>query len=227
MIQSYILRRALLLIAIVVITALIVAPLAGGYAVLYTTAGAQFVLRHLPQRFGGVTLAIEGFSGTVAGGLHVERVEIDHALVHLTFKDISGRVTVAPLLLQTLRVPTASVGSAFIQVRHRAHPPPPSPPAFLPRGMLISVEDAHVREVKLTVYNGAHLELSGLSGAAVVRHEAIRVFQSEGLLDGMHVTASGELLAKDPLGIQAKAHLDWHPPGQPAYVVDGSGRGDL
>ncbi len=227
MIQTYILRRALLLIAIVVITTLILAPLAGGYAVLYTTTGAQFVLRHLPQRFGGVTLAIEGFSGTVAGGLHVERVEIDHELVHLTFKDIAGRVTVAPLLLQTVRAPTATIGSAFIQVKHRTHPPTPSPPSFLPRGMLISVEDAHVREVKLTVYNGAHLEVGGLTGAAVLRHEAIRIFQADGLLDGMHVSASGELLAKDPLGIQAKAHLDWHPPGQPAYVADGTGRGDL
>ena len=227
MIQTFILRRALLLIAIVVVVALIVAPLAGGYAVLYTAGGAQWVVNHLPHRLGGVTLEITGLRGTVAGGLHVDRVEIDHELVHLTFQDITGHVAVAPLLLQTVRAPHASIADALIEVKRRVHPPIPSPPSFLPRWLLISAEDARVAQVRLKVYNGAHLEVSGLTAAAVIRHEAIRVFQADGLLDGMRVSALGELQAKDPLGIVAKGHLDWHPQGQPAYVFDATARGDL
>jgi translocation and assembly module TamB len=226
-IQTFILRRALLFIGIVLITTLILAPLLIGWSVLYTTAGAQFVVRHLPRHMAGITLDIVGLTGTVADGLHVERVEIDHELVHLKFTDIAGRAALAPLLLQTIRVPHASIASAEITVKRRVHPPTPSPPGFLPRWLLISAEDMQVKQVTLSVYNGAHLEVTDLSGAAVLRHATIRLFQATGLMEGAHVSATGELLAQDPLGLQAKAHLDWHPAGQPAYVLDGIARGDL
>ena len=72
------------------IVTLIVGPIVLVWAGLYTTRGAQFIVRHLPHRLGGVTLDIVGLSGTVADGLHVERVEIDHELVHLKFTDVSG-----------------------------------------------------------------------------------------------------------------------------------------
>ena len=227
MIQTFILRRALLFIGIVLITTLMLAPLLIGWSVLYTTAGAQFVVRHLPRHMAGITLDIVGLTGTVADGLHVERVEIDHELVHLKFTDIAGRASLAPLLLQTIRVSHASVATAEITVKRRVHPPTPSPPGFLPRWLLINAEDVQVRRVALSVYNGAHLEVTDLSGAAVLRHATIRFFQAVGLLDGAHVSATGQLLAQDPLGLQAKAHLDWHPAGQPAYVLDGTARGDL
>jgi translocation and assembly module TamB len=226
-IQTFILRRALLFIGIVLVTALIAGPLLIGWSVLYTTAGAQFVVRHLPRHMAGITLDIVGLTGTVAGGLHVERVEVDHELVHLKFTHISGSAALAPLLLQTIRVPHAAVASAEITVKRRVHPPTPSPPGFLPRWLLISAEDLQVRQVSLSVYNGAHLNVTDLSGAAVLRHESIRFFQASGLLEGAHVSATGQLLAQDPLGLQAKAHLDWHPDGQPAYVLDGTARGDL
>jgi translocation and assembly module TamB len=61
----------------------------------------------------------------------------------------------------------------------------------------------------------------------VVRHRSIRFFQAQGVLGGAHVSAIGELLALDPLGMQVKGHLDWQPSGQPAYVLDGSAHGDL
>jgi hypothetical protein len=131
-------RRVLLALGSVLIVTLIVAPLVILWSALYTTSGAQFIVRHLPRRMAGVELEIVGLSGTVADGLHVERVEIDHELVHLKFEDIEGRVTLAPLLLQTLRVPHASVGRAEIQVKRRVQPPTPSPPQFLPRWLLIS-----------------------------------------------------------------------------------------
>jgi len=226
-IQTFILRRALLFIGILLITTLILAPLLIGWSVLYTSGGAQFVVRHLPRHMAGITLDIVGVTGTVADGLHVERVEIDHELVHLKFTDIAGRAALAPLLLQTIRVPHASVATAEITVKRRAHPPTPSPPGFLPRWLLINAEDLQVRQVSLSVYNGAHLELADLSGAAVLRHESIRFFQATGLMQGAHVSATGQLSAQDPLGLQGKVHLDWHPAGQPAYVLDGTARGDL
>jgi len=226
-IQRLILRQALLLIATVFIVTLIVAPVVLVWAGLHTTSGAQFIVRHLPRRLGGVTLDIVGLSGTVADGLHVERVEIDHELVHLKFTDVSARVALAPLLLQHVRATSATVQRAEIQVKRRVHPATPSPPAFLPRWLLISADDAHVERATLSVYNGVRLEITSLTGAAVMRRLSIHFFQADGVLQGAHMSAIGELLAADPLGFQIKAHIDWHPDGQPAYILDGSARGDL
>jgi len=226
-IQTLILRRALLTIAVVVVVTLLVVPPLVVWGALYTESGAQFIVRHLPRHLGPVTLEIDGFSGSVAYGLHVERVVVDHELVHLTFDDIDARVALAPLLLQSIRVLEGHVGHADVQVRRRQHPSTPGPPSFLPRWMLIRADDAQIGRADLEVYSGAHLEVRNLHGAAVIRHSVIRVFQAEGLLASAHVSAAGELRAADPLGMTVKGHLDWHPQGQAAWVLDGSARGDL
>ena len=107
-------RRELLVFAWLTIAAAIIGPALLAWSVIYTSGGLQFVVRHLPHRFAGVQLDIVGVSGTVARGLAVERVEIDHELVHLKFEGIEGRVALRPLLLQTIRVRHGSVASALI-----------------------------------------------------------------------------------------------------------------
>jgi translocation and assembly module TamB len=221
------LRQGVLALASVLIVTLILGPLLLVWCALYTTAGAQFIVRHLPHQMAGVQLEIAGLSGTVARGLHVERVEIDQELVHLKFEDIEAHVALAPLLLQTIRATYGSVGRASIEVKRRVHPPTPSPPLFLPSWLLIVAEEAHVKRADLSVYNGFKLSVTEISAAAVIRHKSIRLFQAEGLLEGAHVSAIGELLATDPFGLDVKGHLDWQPPGQPQYLLDGSAHGDL
>ncbi len=220
-------RRLLLICACLLIAALIVGPLTLAWAVLYTESGVQFAVRHLPRRLGPVTLEIAGLSGTPARGLHVERVEVDHELVHLKFEHIDGQVALMPLLLQTIRVTHGTVQDAQVTVKQRTHPATPGPPSFLPRWLLISAEDAHVGRAALSVYNGFRMEVTDISGAAVVRHLSIRLFQASGVWAGAHLSALGELLATDPLGLRVQGHLDWHPAGQPPYVLDGSAQGDL
>jgi translocation and assembly module TamB len=220
-------RRLLLILACLLVFLLIVAPAVIIWSAVYTESGLKFVARHVPQRIGGVQLDIKGVTGTLASGVHVARVEIDHELVHLTFTDISGQVTLAPLLLQTIRVSTGHVGSALIQVKRRVHPSTPSPPVFLPRWLLISVEQGRVDQALLTVFNGVRLQARAISSAAVIRHTVIRFFQADGQLEGAHISGSGDLLAADPLGMEVKGRIDWRPAGQPAYTLSGSARGDL
>jgi translocation and assembly module TamB len=220
-------RRLLLILAGLVITAAIVAPAVLVWSALFTTAGLEFVVRHIPQQLGPVQLVIRGISGTVAGGLKVERVEIDHELVHLTFAGIEGRVALAPLMLQTIRVTRGSVASALIEVKHRTKPPTPGPPTFLPRWLMISAEEAHVGSATLTVYSGFRMAARDIVSAAVMRHSRIRFFQATATLEGAHVDAIGDLLAEDPLGLQVKGHVDWVPEGQPHWTLDGSARGNL
>ncbi|MGH8267680.1 MAG: translocation/assembly module TamB domain-containing protein, partial [Steroidobacteraceae bacterium] len=221
------LRRLLLATACLLILVLAVMPAALIVSAVYTTAGLRFIVAHLPQHLGPVRLTIVGVSGTIARGLHVERVEIDHQRVHLRFEGIDGRVALAPLLLQTIRSPEATVHRALIEVKRRTRPPTPSPLIFLPRWLLISAEHATVDDAVLTVPNGFRLEATHVSGAAVIRHSSIRFFDAQGQLGAAHVAAIGELRAADPLRIEAHGHLEWNPPGQPGWTVHGSARGDL
>jgi translocation and assembly module TamB len=220
-------RRLLLILACVLIFLVIAVPAAIIWSAVYTESGLQFVARHVPHRIGGVQLDISGVTGTLASGVHAERVEIDQELVHLTFTDIEGHVALAPLMLQTIRVHDGHVGNALIEVKRRIHPPTPSPPLFLPRWLLISVEEGHVDHALLTVFNGVRLQASNLSGAAVLRHRVIHFFQADGMLEDAHVSAIGDLRAADPLGMEVQGRIDWHPRGQPGYTLSGTGRGDL
>jgi translocation and assembly module TamB len=221
------LSRLLLSGACLLILVVVVAPVTLVCAALFTESGLQFLVRHLPGQLGPVHLTIVGVRGTVHSGLHVERVEIDHRLVHLTFEGISARVALRPLLLQTIRAPNASVERALIEVKRRTTPSMPGPPTFLPRWLLISVEHAQVGDAVVSVYNGFRMEMTNVSGAAVLRHSSIRIFRAEGQWQDAHLAATGELRATDPLGIEADGHLDWRLPGQPVWTAHGTARGDL
>lgn len=220
-------RRLLLILACALVLLVVAVPAVIIWSAVYTESGLQFVARHVPHHIGGVQLDISGVSGTLASGVHVERFELDHELVHLTVTGIDGQITLAPLMLQSIRVASGHVRSALIQVKRRIHPSTPSPPLFLPRWLLISIEQARVDQATLTVFNGVRLEARDLSGAAVIRHKVIRFFQADGRLEDAHISAIGELLAADPLGMEVKGRIDWRPAGQPAYTISGSARGDL
>ncbi|HYL01685.1 MAG TPA: translocation/assembly module TamB domain-containing protein [Steroidobacteraceae bacterium] len=224
-------RLVILFAACLLVLVIVVVPATLIGAAVFTEPGLKFLVRHIPQRFGSgpgaVRLVITGVTGTLARGVHAERVEIDHELVHLTFEGIDGRVALAPLLLQTIRSPDARVHSALIEVKRRTRQVPPSPPVFLPRWLLISAEHTVVDEGVLTVYNGVRLEATHITTAGVLRHRSIRFFQAQGNLGDARVDAIGELTAREPLGIEGEGHIEWKPAGQPAWRVDGSGRGDL
>jgi translocation and assembly module TamB len=220
-------RRLLLALAVLVVITVMAVPAALVWSALFTSSGLQFVVRHLPQQLGPVRLTITGVSGTVARGLTIERVEIEHDLVHLTLTGIEGRVALRPLVLQTIRVAHGKVQDAVIEVKRRTRPSTPGPNNFLPAWLIINVEDGQVGRARLSVYTGFHLEADDVRAAAVIRQHYIRFFSAEGRLEDAHVAALGTLRATDPLGMEVKAHLDWTPAGQPTWTVAGSARGDL
>jgi len=220
-------RRILLALAVLIVITAVAAPAVLLWSALFTSGGLQFVLRHLPQQLGPVRLTITGVSGTVSRGLTIERVEIEHEVVHITLTGIEGRVALRPLVLQTIRVAHGRVQNALIEVKRRTKPSIPGPTNFLPAWLIINVEDGQVGTAKLTVYTGFHLEADDVRTAALLRQHYIRFYSAEGKLEDAHVNALGTLRATDPLGMEVKAHLDWTPAGQPPWTVAGSARGDL
>src|SRR5215469_10738957 len=220
-------RRLLLALAVLIVITAVAAPAVLVWAALFTSGGLQFVIRHIPQQLGPVRLTITGVSGTVSRGLTIQRVEIEHDLVHITLTGIQGRVALRPLVLQTIRVAHGKVENALIEVQRRTKPSVPGPTNFLPAWLIINVEDGQVGSAKLAVYNGFHLEVDDIRAAAVIRQHYIRFFSAEGRLEDAHVHTLGTLRATDPLGMDLKVHLDWTPEGQPPWTVAGSARGDL
>ena len=220
-------RRLLLLSAAFLILVAIAVPTAIVYYVVFTESGLKFIVRHVPHEIGGVHLDIVNAGGTIAHGIHAERVEIDHHLVHLRFEGIQGHVALAPLLWQTIRSPDAYVRSAYIRVKRRTKPPTPSEPVFLPRWLIISAEQTRVGTAVLVVPNGNRLEATELVGAAVLRHRTIRFFEAQGQMGDTHIAAIGELHAADPLQLDVDGRINWSPDGQPAWTVVGTAKGDL
>src|SRR6516164_4644174 len=220
-------RRILLALAVLIVITAVAAPAVLLWSALFTSDGLQFVLRHLPHQLGPVRLTITGVSGTVSRGLTIERLEIEHEVVHITVTGIEGRVALRPLVLQTIRVAHGKVQNALIEVKRRTKPSIPGPTNFLPAWLIINVEDGQVGSAKLTVYTGFHLEADDVRTAALLRQHYIRFYSAEGRLDNAYLNALGTLRATDPLGMEVKAHLDWTPAGQPPWTVAGTARGDL
>ncbi|MBV8854930.1 MAG: hypothetical protein JOY91_16075, partial [Sinobacteraceae bacterium] len=116
-------RRILLVICALLILAAIAIPAAGFYYFAFTENGLRFLVAHLPHRLGDVQVEISAPAGTLAHGLSIGRLEIDHQLVHLQLTDIRGRVELLPLMLQTIRTDGATIGRLVIQAKHRTRPP--------------------------------------------------------------------------------------------------------
>src|SRR5262249_14721017 len=104
-------RRLLLLIAGVLVLMAVALPTAAGYSLAFTPGGFQFIGSRIPHQVAGVGIEVINPTGTVAKGIRVEQVDIDHHLVHLTVRDLRARVELLPLLLQTIRTQGASIDS--------------------------------------------------------------------------------------------------------------------
>jgi translocation and assembly module TamB len=223
-------RRLLLAISGLLILLAVAVPTAAFYYIVFTESGLQFVLRQIPHKIAGTTLDIVNVKGTIAHGITAERVEIDHRLVHLRFEGISGRVSVLPLLWQTITAHEAIVKSAFIQVRRSNRPSDGRPLVFLPQWMLITADRTHIGSAVVIAPNGVRIEGHDIVASGVVRHRTIRIFGADLMMGDAHITAFGALHGRRPpqlLGIDGEGKIDWTPSGQPAWNLSASAHGDL
>jgi hypothetical protein len=139
-------RRWIIVAAALAVLVLLALPIWALYYAAFTEPGLQLVAGLIPHRVGGVEIRTVGVRGTAAYGVHLDLLEIDQERVHLRFEGIEGRVALAPLLLQTLRVPDARVARALIEIRHRDHPGRPTPWHFLPYWLEIRADRVRIAE---------------------------------------------------------------------------------
>jgi translocation and assembly module TamB len=222
-------RRFLLLATALFVLLAIGLPCAATYTVLYTQSGLRFVARHLPRRFGNVGVRVEGVSGTIAGGAHAARVEIDQERVHLLIRGISTRVRLEPLLWQTVVAPDTTIDSVEVEVKRQTSPPSGSPhaPQFLPQWLTIHIGHADIGSALVVIPNGTRITGTQISGSAVLRHRDIRFYHAQLQMGEVHFAVAGSLHASEPLRLAAKGQVTWQPRGQPVWKLTASAAGDL
>jgi len=200
--------------------------LAALYFLSFTPRGLQLLVAQLNGEVGPVQVELQGASGTLAHGLHIDRLVIDHQRVHIEIEDVSGVVAILPLAWQTIRVPELRAQSLLIKLLP-ATEQAPSVPQFLPPFMRIMADRVEVQRWRLIPTHGAELESTAVSAAAAVYPDRVRLFA--GALDfrGVHLRASGEVRAASPLGLAGDLHADAQPPGKPPWTVNGRFEGNL
>src|SRR5208282_2305200 len=111
--------RRLLHLCWIVPIALLLLPLAALYYLAYTQSGLGVVAAHLNGRVGWLDIQLRGVSGTLAHGLHVDSLVIDHRRAHIEIDDLSGRLAILPLAWRTIRVPQLHMGRLLVHALPR------------------------------------------------------------------------------------------------------------
>jgi translocation and assembly module TamB len=220
-------RRWVIFGVAAVVLLLLAAPLVALYYAAFTEEGLAFVVSRIPHRVANANLSITGARGTIARGMHVDRVEIDHERVHLRFENIDGRIRLAPLILQTLRSPDLKIGNVLVEIRPRKTPIVRYEPRFLPRGLKIQADAITVSTGALVLQSGRRYDLSQVRASGVASAKTIRFYKAEGSWESWRIETAGKLKAADPMKIDGSARLNWRIQGQPPWVIAATMQGNL
>jgi translocation and assembly module TamB len=219
-------RRLFIIIAAVTVFVLGV-PGALLYYAAFTEAGLQFIVSHVPKQIGRMKLTLGKASGTVVRGVKIDRIVIDQERVLIELEGVAGRISLAPLMWQTIYSPDLTAERAFVQVRRRLTPLPKRTPRFLPPGLSIRVDRAFIKSASLVATNGRRFDGTDVQTSGVARHRTIRFFEASFVMDAMRISGSSTLRAADPMQLEVDARTLIRMTGQPVWILAGTGSGDL
>ncbi len=220
-------RRKLLIAAAIFGVSFIALPLALLTWITYTESGLAFALGQLPPKIGRTELQLEGVQGTLASGLEVAVVEIEHPRSHLRFEGVRGKLSLLPMIYGTIRAEHIDVDTALIEVRPRIEPLVPYEPRFLPRLLRVVGERVNVGVTTIISPNGYTNEFRDLSIVGTASHKTIRVYDLVGGWNNLHATANGVVRAAAPMQLEGDARVRLVFDGQPEWQATANFAGDL
>jgi len=220
--------RRLLHTSWILVLALVLLVAGAIYYAGWTESGLQRLTALASRQLGPVTLSIVGARGTLHGGVHVDQVEVDHQRVRVIARDVDARVTLLPLLWQTIRLSRLDIGDVYIQVLPHTGPPgEPWEPHFLAGLLNIEVAKLKVGHAELVAPGGTTLEATQLHAAAEVGAKEIRVFDSTLNYSGFEIRSAGTVHATRSLRMQGEIRLSSAAEVQPAWLANAHIDGDL
>jgi translocation and assembly module TamB len=195
----------------------------------YTPAGLKTVAKALNRQIGPVTLHIEGASGTLAYGVHLDRLIIDHRRVHLEIDNASGMLAILPLAWRTLSVPYVHADSLLIRVLPHVDDGSFWEPHFLPPLTQIEAHSAFVERWRLITPSGQTFDTTHVQAVGTILPRIIHVYS--GALDYndvVHVQMSGDVLAARSTGLTGVLHFASAQLGTlPPWTVNARVAGDM
>ncbi len=211
-----------------VLLALVLVSVSGSlYFLAYTEAGLQAVTQRL-GRIGATTVRIEGATGTLARGVHVDVIDVDHPRAHTRLENVRARLSLPALLWRTIAVSRLEAARALVEVRPgRPRTGPPTPMRFLPYGLTIDSDDVRIASGTLVLISGRRYDATALEGATTLVPKRLTIYRSALTVDDLRMTGVGALLAADPLRLEGDVHMDYRPGSQPQWLANAHVSGDL
>jgi hypothetical protein len=182
--------------------------LAALYFLAYTPRGLAIVVGQFNGQLGPVRVQVQGATGTLARGVHIEHLIIDHRRAHIELDDVAGRVSMLPLAWQTVRVPQLRVAHLLVHALPDPTVRPPQAPHFLPPLTQVLLNHIVIDQWQLITTNDVELDASEVRTVGVVYPDLIRLYDARLTYRAVHLRAGGELLASAPLGLNGNVHLD-------------------
>jgi translocation and assembly module TamB len=217
-----------LLLPIVLLTLTAIAALAALVTVMHSESALQFIVRQLPERFGSIErLVVKDVSGTLAKGVRIGSLEVEHDLVGIRVTGLAFRVAPLPLVWQSIEVRGFDLQELRIEQRVRDRPPPDRTPRFLPGLLSIWTEDARIHRTVIQPVEGKPVELRDAILSGTLYGKVARIRRAELALADLQVTAQGLLTADDPLDLEGSATATFTPAQGPRWVIVASIDGDL
>ncbi len=220
------LRKKILL---AVLALLLLLPTAGLYFVASTASGLRFVARQLEGTRGSITLNIGAVEGTLADGFKVESLHVQHRRADVQVAGVVGKIRLWPLLTRRhVSLESLEIRSAAVQLlRDNDDSEPTGAFRFLPATLSVDADSVQVGSVGLTLISGRTLQATAAAGALQILPSRISITGGRMDWQGMHLAATGRVLAARPVGLEGKGAIDWEPEGQPAWHFDTEFDGDL
>lgn len=196
--------RRLRILLLILLAPLVIASLAIVW-LCYTAAGLQFALRqlnHVPD----LAVQVQGVTGRLAGPLHVERLILEHARVHIDIDRLDVDLTPAYLLSGLVAINRLRVAQLKVALKPPARDTPDKPIHFLPGFLRISVDELDIQQAQYAHTNGYALVATPLQGRAELSQRRLRVRQLHAVT--REFDARGELTLDGGSVLTLQAGLD-------------------
>lgn len=200
-------------ILLIVVAAMLLAPVLGLAVLLYTETGLQLIAGQL-WRLERFNVRIEGLSGTISGPLRIARFELDHPRVHVVANDIVVDPQLRGLFIQTLQAASVTARDSVVELREADMPPSTKPPRFLPSFLRVDARNIELTGVRYVHLNGTTVDARTVRGRVTMTSYRLRARRFEIDSDLFDATGSVVLRAPDavgqPLGLRGNVSGELH-----------------
>ncbi len=218
-------RTALVLLLVIALFAM---PLAGLWALGHSEGVLRFVTSRIPMQIGTLEhFAIRDVRGSIAEGLYVGAIDIEHDIVHVHIRGVRARVDLLPLLWQSVEARELTVERIDIEQQRRDRPPPDKPIRFLPGLLTVEARTARVQRIDIKPLTGNPVEFRDIAADALLRSNSLKVRSLDTRLGVLQLEAEGLLTAASPLGLEGEVTALYQPSRGPQWRARGEFDGDL